>query len=389
LQAASYFELGEFAAAENIFSRILKRPKLKPAQKKEYSDKLALAIYRQGEQSREQQDISRAIHHFARVVELAPRSNVAATGLYDAIALNIQHKQWQSAIGQIRTFQQRFPRHRLQADVSKKLSLAYLKSDQGIKAAQEFEKISKLDSDREVRAAALWQAAELYEKKNKPNEAIKTYKKYIDNFQKPYTQRLEGMYKIAQLYLGQGNTKLNLRWLNTAARVDRKTLGNQKTVRSRRINAEVNLALARYEMARFGRIRLVAPLKTNLENKRKAMQGATHFFAKASVDKIYEIATESTYSIGRIYKDFSKALLESERPKNLNDEELEQYEILLEDQAFPFEDKAIEFLEINLARIKDGHYNDWIRKSHDELKTLFPVRYAREPKLDDYIEEIN
>ena len=73
------------------------------------------------------------------------------------------------------------------------------------------------------------------------------------------------------------------------------------------------------------------------------MQTAVKLYGHASKYKIYAVTTEATYSIALIYKDFSKALLDSDRPKRLNAEELDQYEILLEDQAFPFEDKAIEF----------------------------------------------
>ena len=115
------------------------------------------------------------------------------------------------------------------------------------------------------------------------------------------------------------------------------------------------------------------------------MQASVKLYGQASKYKIYEITTEATYSIALIYKDFSKALLDSDRPTNLNDEELDQYEILLEDKAFPFEDKAIEFFEINLARIKDGFYNDWIDKTHKGLIELFPVRYNRKPKQDAYV----
>ena len=88
------------------------------------------------------------------------------------------------------------------------------------------------------------------------------------------------------------------------------------------------------------------------------MQASVKLYGQASKYKIFEATTEATYAIALIYKDFSKALLQSDRPARLNAEELDQYEILLEDKAFPFEDKAIEFFEINLARIKDGFYND-------------------------------
>jgi len=115
------------------------------------------------------------------------------------------------------------------------------------------------------------------------------------------------------------------------------------------------------------------------------MQSSVRYYGNASKYKIYEAATEATYSIALIYKDFSISLLESDRPTKLNAEELDQYEILLEDQAFPFEDKSIEFFEINLSRVKDGQYNKWIKLSHKELIGLFPTRYKRTPKVDDYV----
>ncbi len=388
LKAASYFSLNEFETAEEIYGKLLKSTKASDKQYANFKNKLALSIYRQGEASQKAEDINRSIYHYARISEIVPTTSTAATGLYDAIALNIQHKQWNSSVNLIKRFQKLYPRHKRAADVSKKLSLAYLGSNQGIKAAQEFEKIAQVDNNREVQAAALWQAAELYQEKNKTDEAIKAYKKYTEQPNIPHTQRLEASQKIAQLYAKKGNLKYSNIWLYRILKADGKALNNVKTDQSRQITSESYLALARFEKNRFENIKLVKPLKKNLRNKKQAMQSSVELFAKASLNKIYPIATESTFSIGKIYRDFSKSLLNSERPDNLNAEELDQYEILLEDQAFPFEDKAIEFFEINLARIKDGLYNEWIQQSHKQLISLFPVRYDRKPRVDDYVKEI-
>ena len=115
------------------------------------------------------------------------------------------------------------------------------------------------------------------------------------------------------------------------------------------------------------------------------MQQAVNLYGRASSYGIPSITTEATYSIGEIYHSFSKALLESERPKNLNKTELEQYNILLEDKSFPFDDKAIEFLSTNLRHVKESIYDDWIQKSYDRLIQLYPVRYKRDVKLEPYI----
>lgn len=384
LKAESYFNLGEFTEAESIYSELIASS---PGGDK--LDKLALAIYKQGEAAGQANDIAKAIQDYSRISDVAPRSEIASTGLYDAIALAMQHQQWNAAITHIQRFQSLYPNHKLKIDVAKKLSAAYLASNQGIKAAKEFEKLSGIGNNSEVKAAALWQAAEIYIKKDQTKDAIHAFEKYAAKFQKPFPQYIEAMYKLTDL-----NKKINSqenveKWQKNIISADRKALNNVKTDRTKFVVSSAYLELADSEKQKFDSAKLTLPLKKSLKRKKGAMQNAVKLYAKASKYKAFEIVTESTHKIASIYKAFSKALLDSDRPPNLNEEELNQYEILLEDQAFPFEDKAIEFYEINLSRIKDGYYNDWITKSHERLIQLFPTRYKREPKQDVYISAIN
>ncbi len=385
IKASAYFNLNEFEEAEALYTSLITTNRLNKKQRLEYENNLALSVYRLAETAVSNNDIPRAIHHFARISTIVTNSSVASSGLYDAITLNMKHKQWKDAIALIERFQAIYPRHKFSNDVSKKLSRAYLSSNQGIKAAAEFEKIAQTDNNQEVKAAAQWQAATIYEEKGKFKEAITAYQKYASTFRKPYTQKLEAMSKVALLYSKIKSPKTSRIWYEKIIKEDEKALNNVRTDSSRQITSSAYLELARHQMSRFDTIKLTLPLKKTLRRKKASMQKTVRLFGKASLNKIYHITTEATYSIGKIYEDFSQALLNSDRPSNLNEEELDQYEILLEDQAFPFEDKSIEFFEINLSRIKDGLYNDWIAKSLSELKVLFPVRYDRKPKLDDYI----
>ena len=51
--------------------------------------------------------------------------------------------------------------------------------------------------------------------------------------------------------------------------------------------------------------------------------------------------------------------------------------MVLEEEAFPFEEKAIEVHEKNLELMASGIYNAWIEKSLGELAVLVPGRYAK------------
>ena len=388
IKASAYFNLQEYETSEALYATLLAAGNLNNEQRLQYQNNLALSIYRLAEASLEDNDIVRAIHHYSRISTVVAATDIAATGLYDAIALNMEHKQWNDSIRLIQRFQKLYPRHKYSIDVSKKLSHAYLSSDRGIKAAEEFEKIARIDKDLVVKAAAQWRAAQLYEEKGRHKQAIQAYKTYALKFNKPYERQLAAMDKVASLYTELNSPKTSRNWYNQIIKLDASVLNNVRTDNSRSITSNAYLSLARYEKSRFDSLQLTLPLKKTLRRKKAVMQSAVKLYGKASLNKVYDVTTEATFSIASIYYDFSRALLQSDRPSNLDEDELDQYEILLEDQAFPFEDKSIEFFEINLARIKEGLYNDWIRMSYLELKKLFPVRYDRQPKLDVFVLEM-
>ncbi|NJO12663.1 MAG: hypothetical protein HC872_03445 [Gammaproteobacteria bacterium] len=107
------------------------------------------------------------------------------------------------------------------------------------------------------------------------------------------------------------------------------------------------------------------------------MQKALEAYGKAAQYGVAEVTTAATYSMAELYRTLAKDLMESERPKNLDAEGLEQYDVLLEEEAFPFEEKAIEIHEANAVRTRDGVYDEWVKKSFEVLAQLKPARYAK------------
>ena len=81
--------------------------------------------------------------------------------------------------------------------------------------------------------------------------------------------------------------------------------------------------------------------------------------------------------------------MESDRPGDLSELELEQYEILLEEQAFPFEEQAISLHEINMRRSWEGVYDDWVKKSFAELGRLMPARFDKAELEVAYVDVIH
>lgn len=384
IKARSYLELTQYADAESVYLELMDSSIKTKKDLKTITDSLALSIYRQGEAAQKDNNIDLALNHFTRISSVTPESELAATGLYDAIAMTMEKQRWEQAIGLINNFKQRFPRHKLEADVTKKLSVAYLSSDQQGKAAAEFERISQFEENQEVKMAALWQAAQLYESKKNRDGAIRAYRDFAHTYPKPYAQNIEAMFKLTELYADMGDTEKRHFWQNKIREADKKATKREKTERTQFIASTTILELAQQRRQDFSRVSLVEPLAQNLKRKKSAMQDSVKLYGQASSYGVAEITTEATYSIGKIYQEFSRSLLDSERPKTLSADELEQYEILLEDQAFPFEEKAIEFYETNLARTKDGTFDTWLEDSFKQLEGLFPVRYKRTGKISAF-----
>ena len=148
------------------------------------------------------------------------------------------------------------------------------------------------------------------------------------------------------------------------------------------------LALTEPLYQQFVEIKLVQPFKKNLARKKAALKKTIDAFGKLPDYQVGEVTAASAFYIAETYRYFGRALAESERPKNLTALEREQYELALEDQVYPFEEKAISLHEKNLELLDRGVYNTWIDKSIARLAKLVPARYAKFEESMDFVERI-
>ena len=100
------------------------------------------------------------------------------------------------------------------------------------------------------------------------------------------------------------------------------------------------------------------------------------------------MTTAATFQTASLYQDFGQAMIKSERPKKLSKAEREQYDVLLEEQAFPFEEKAIELHEVNAKRASEGVYDKWVKDSFNALARLRPVRYGKAERAEGVVDAI-
>jgi tetratricopeptide (TPR) repeat protein len=158
--------------------------------------------------------------------------------------------------------------------------------------------------------------------------------------------------------------------------------GSARTDRTRYLGANAALALAEPVAEAYRKVALTEPLQKQLKLKKTKMEETLKAYGIAADYGVAEVTTAVTYHVATVYRDFGKALMSSQRPKKLKKLELEQYNVLLEEQAFPFEEKATEMHALNARRAASGIYDQWVKSSFDALRELQPVRYGKVQRSD-------
>jgi len=380
----SSYELQRYSEAESAYMKVLERLPDGDKTREALNDNLAAAIYKQGEQANASKDYRAAADHFLRVGRMAPTSKIRPNAEYDAAAALIQLKDWNSAASVLAGLRKNFPDNPLQPEVTQKIAYVYRENNQLSLAAKEYERIETESKDGETRREALLIAAELYEKDGDSAGAIGVYRRYVGHFPEPVEPNLEIRTKMAEILKVQKDTASYLDQLWKIVEIDA-SAGKARTPRTRYLAAQAALVFAEREFDAFVEIKLVNPFEENLKKKRERMKTAVQKFNQLVDYEIGETTAAATYYLAEIYADFSQSLTASERPGGLTPVELEQYELALEEQAYPFEEKAIQVHESNLKLISRGVYNPWIEKSLQKLAKSVPARYDKPEESDDII----
>lgn len=375
----SCYELQRYAEAETAYVKVTD---LLPAEDKSrpgFIDNLAASIYKQGEQANALKDYRVAADHYLRVGRMASTSKIRVNAEYDAAAALIEIKDWKMAATVLAGFRELFPGHQLQPEVTRKIAHVYKEDGKLSLAADEYERVEGESKDEEVRKGALILAAELHQQAGNNKQALVVYRRFVGYFPKPVEVNLEMRSKVAEILKGENNQKDYLSELKEIVKIEA-AAGQGRTPRTRYLAGKAALVLAEQTYERFAEVRLVKPFEVNLHKKKELMKGATQAFNKLMEYEVGEVTAAATFYLAEIYARFSKALTESERPDSLNAQEMQEYELAIEEQAYPFEEKAINVHEKNLELISVGLYNSWVDKSMGRLARLVPVRYDK-PEL--------
>jgi len=381
------FELENFVAAESAYHRLL-LIELEADEQAKVEERLLAAVYKQGEAAEAAGYTDDAVGHYLRLAEIDPDSALAAQGQFDAVAVVEETGRIGEAAILLQAFRASYPDHELNADLEKRLADMYERTGDWENAAAEYLALSESAEDEEVRRQSKYRAAELYLELGDQPLAIEHFQGYARDYERPLDLNLEAVHQLDLLYQAADDGKQRRYWLDRKIDIHRK-MGTAATDRATFLAAEAQYVFAEDERMNFEVIRLTHPLPKSLKRKQKALTRTVAAYESVADYQVSRFSTASTFQIANLYASLSKSIMTSDRPDNLNELELEQYEILLEEQAFPFEEQAISLHEINMRRSWEGVYDDWVKQSFGELRKLMPARFDKQEIDVAYVETIH
>lgn len=383
--AHSQFELEDYASAAEGYRQLMVVVTDNPDEYARFEERLSISLFKLAEQFEAAEDFRSVIATYEEIIALQPSSDLTRDLRYDMAELYEKIDRPDLAIAQLQSFRKQYPGHPLIPDIGLRLIALYEAGNFLTEAAAELLTIARDDSkEAEVRRQSLYRAAELYLQAENTELAIATFRDYAHGYETPVPDRFEAMHQMDLLYQQTGEPLKRGFWLRKKMKTYDEYDG-EKSPRMTWLAAQASHLLAEDQLVQFEKIKLTLPLQDSLGRKQTAMTASIKAYEKVARYGVAEFVTASTFRIAGIYRNLASGIMDSEMPNGLSELELEQYTLLLEEQAFPFEEQAIDIHKINLERGWGGDWDEWIDQSLAQLASLSPGRYRREERGVQYV----
>jgi tetratricopeptide (TPR) repeat protein len=286
------------------------------------------------------------------------------------------------------SFRESFPDHELSGEATRQIAFVHREDGNPSRAAEEYERVAAEAHEPELRREALLVAGGLYEEAQLSDRALGVYREYVSVFAAPIEPAVVTRFKMAEIYEARGDRAKQEAELRQIIGIDA-AAGAERSDMIRVTAARSALILTEKLFRRFDEVELNQPFEANLQKKQRRMDIALEGFEKLIDYEVGEVTSAATFYMAEVFGGFSRSLLESERPADLTGSDLQDYEMVLEEEAYPFEERAIDVHEKNLELMATGVFNEWIEKSLAELAIVMPGRYAKFESSSGLIESID
>ncbi|ALO33710.1 hypothetical protein CMT41_02505 [Colwellia sp. MT41] len=398
LQANSLYRRKYYVKAETAYQLALayvdKTNNAQVNKRKEMRELLASCIYFQAQGLAKEQPLL-AVADYLRVAKTVPESSYALTADFDAGNILLAQKKWRQGIEVLSRFKKRYPKHEYSRSISAKLAKAYESTGQWqLAAAQLLAMINgpaATGFSDQLKREAQYTAAEYYQKAGNTDKALSTYRTYAHKYPEPFVVAQEVRLKLSEFYQQKKDTNKQYFWYRKIVKYhDRKVRNSLSSITARTayLASFAALGLGKAHQQTFTWAKLKLPLNKSLQRKQSAMKSAIGYYQKVLSYQMAEFVPQASFNLAIMYSLLASDIMSSERPRDLDELALEEYEFLLEDIAMPFEDKAIEIHANNAQRAWQNVFDVWVEQSFSALAELDPAQYNKQERTSAAIQTI-
>lgn len=367
--ARCWFREGQFANAETA-ARLALKGQLEPQVAAETRKLLAFSIFKQAEGLEAAGNLEGANKLFFALADEFPKQETAEIALFRA-AENL--RKMEKGEEAARVYDHLAQTYRTSEYANNALAIsAQLFSTLGDwkEAGKNFESLYRQSTESSDAPNILFRAAKAYEKAGMPGEAARLFVEFSTSFH--LDERAgEALFREAEALVELGRIDLAKRKYSETWETDASEKADQ-------YRAKAALALGKLSLEKYEEIRLEGDLESALARKEVLLEESLDYLVKAASLPYSETLTEALYRVGLAFEHMKTALLDSERPPDLSAEELEEYQFLLEEKAFPLEERAVKFYRKGVDSAIGGNaYNIWVDEIFARLEKLAPWAYQR------------
>ncbi len=337
---------------------------------------VSFSIFRQAEVAEAETRLEDAVHHFKRLAGEFPVGEAAQVSLYRA-AENLRtlgREEEASAVYKMLAENYRSSKYAESALTLSSEILSSLGDWGGV--AENYEGLYRLNPDGPEAESHLFRAALANQKAKNAENALVLFVEFNEKFIDSH-RRAQTFFRIAEIKHAGGDEEgaleaYALTWETPA-------LEDEELYR-----AKAALVMGEKQLTKFRAIELKGDLAQALLDKEDVLEVALGHLVDAASLPFVETLAASLYYAGEAFEQMKNAILDSERPEGLSEEENEEYQFLLEEKAFPLEDQAVAYYKRGIdASRKTGVHTEWVDRMYARLEVVQPWVYQRSEETSD------
>ncbi len=362
--AEFYIAEGNLKAAEDVYEKLLSK-----ADDSDTREKLLNVRFRAAQEEAKAGRLESAAAKFDEAFGTNPASEVAEVALTQAGRLLLKAGNMDGFDSVVKRLVRTY--------TSSKAAPAFLiemartlEPVEPVRAATIYETASPIIQNPPDSAAVLFAAALLYEKAGEHAREEGALNRYMKHPGMAEANLTEALYRLGSAQIRSGRQKDGL---STLARLI-ELKGDEKGPYA----AKAKLLVLKENLDGYLSMKLTQPFEETMRKKSDMLDTLLKEYSALIGYKLPELLPEIFFPVGLALENFRDSILQSERPDDLDKEELEEYNFLLEERAFMYDDKAAQaYGNCFRAGVKTASEGEWAGKCLERLSALKPAIYKR------------